>query len=236
MSNFITRKIEEYRCKKSLRCYFKPSEEFLCETRKLFLDKIAPEGPAKKARLSWFNLPEVLKYSLASFFSLIFLGSGAAVYADKANVDYNHPLYSLKRVAEAIRIELAPAEQLPVLHTEFAQRRLDEVKKIEAADILIATTTKAVINSDIKKHQETMTKLRNQMRQEVTIVISEIEEKQVQKISVQKLCDSVSNIMKEDEKRGDGEIKEIYMRNWVRLEKNCGDFTNASSTRPLKKN
>jgi len=234
MSNFITRKIEEYRCKKSLRNYFEPGEDFLCEIKKLFLDKIAPEESTKKARHSWFNLPEVLKYSLASFFGLIFLGSGAAVYADKTNVDYSHPLYNFKRVAEAMRVNLAPEEQLPILHNELAQRRLDEVKKIEAADILVTTTTETVINADIKKHQEIITKLRNDMRQEVNTVISEIEEKHVQEISAHKLCDSVSDIIKEDEKRGDGEVKEIHMKNWARLEKNCGDFINASSTNPLK--
>ncbi len=234
MSNFITRKIEEYRCKKSLKRYCEPSEEFLCETKKLFLDKIAPEGLAKKARFSWFNLPEVLKYGLASFFSLIFLGSGAAVYADKTNVDYSHPLYSFKRLAESVRIIMAPQEQIAILHNEFAQRRFDEMKIIETKDISVATTTEPVIETNIKKHQETVTKLRSQMSQEVNSVISEIEENRVATTSAQKLCDSVSHMMKEDEETDGNEAKEAHMKNWDRLEKNCGDFINARSINPLE--
>jgi len=216
-----------------MRHYCDPSEDFLNACKDSFVNKICQKIPAAEAKKLSVAVP-VLKYGLGTLFSLVFIGSGAAVFADKTNVEYSHPLYSLKRVVEAVRIELAPVEQLAVLHTEFAQRRLDEVKKIEAADILVATTTEAVINADIKKHQETVTKLRNQMREEVSSVISGIEEKRVQKTSVQKLCDSVSNIMKEDEKRGDGEEKEIHMKNWARLEKNCGDFINASSTNPVK--
>ena len=246
-----------------MKRYCDPSKDFLNSCRDSFIAKICQEMPAPKANR--FSLAIVwLKYGLGSLFSLILIGSGAVVYADKANVDYNNPLYNFKRLAESIRITIAPVEQLPVLHTELAQRRLDEIKKIEAdveimtknmatttEDVAItikdlATTTKYVatttknitapkkieekIKAEQKKRQGIMSNLRIQMRKEVNSVMNEIEQKRVEKTSAQKLCNSVSQIMKEDEQTDGGESESTHVERWNRLQKNCGEFIKIDSS------
>jgi hypothetical protein len=273
MSNFITRKIREYRCKKSLKCYCDPSEDFLCETKKIFLSKIGNSETREEFRVSIFSWQRIFKYSFAGLLSLAILSGGAAVYADKTNVDSGHPLYELKRAVEAVRVELAPAEELPVLHTELAQRRLDEIKKIESevstsiqetaseeattteqinvkkeeaatTTIKVATTTKKAsipskiqdqIKAQNKKRQDLMNNLRNQMRQEVDDVFKEMEQKKIKKDNAPTLCKSVSQIIKEDEKR-DGDAAQYYAKNWARLQKNCGSFIDATSTDFMRRN
>jgi hypothetical protein len=272
MSNFITRKIKEYRCKKSLKCYCDPSDDFLCETKKLFLSKLGNGETREEFRVSIFSWQRVFKYSFAGLLGLVFLSGGAAVYADKTNVDSGHPLYELKRVVEAVRVELAPAEELPVLHTELAQRRLDEIKKIESevsttieettpeeattteqiivkkeevatTTTKVATTTKKAsipakiqdqINAQNKKRQDLMNNLRNQMRQEVDDVFKEMEQKKVKKDNTPTLCKSVSQIIKEDEKR-DGASADYYAKNWARFQTNCGSFINANTTDSMRR-
>lgn len=130
-----------------MKQYFKPDKDFLNACKESFIAKISQEMPAPKANK--FSLAIVwLKYSLGAFFLIILIGSGAVVYADKANVDYNNPLYNFKRLAESVRITIAPQEQLPVLHAELAQRRLDEIKKIEA-DVAVITEDIATSTEDV---------------------------------------------------------------------------------------
>ena len=178
------------------------------------------------------------------------MGSGAAVYADKQNVGYESPFYLLKRVAETARITLTPVEQVPSLHTEFAQRRLDELKAIQTEAPAPVAPAPAVtqtaqnndkmaveIKAEAQKREAKMTELKNQMRQEVDDVISEIETKQIKKLNAANLCHSVSSIIKEDAKINQNETKEEGQRNRiVRFEKNCGEFIEASSTIQMKGN
>ena len=252
MINFLKRKIKEYLWRKMMKRYFKPNEDFLNSCRNAFINKICREiSSAGESRFYLFVM--WLKFSLAIFLGLAFLGSGAAVYADKANVDCGHPLYNLKRAVEAVRIELAVSEQLPVLHTQLAQRRLDEIKKIELETALTAeevttkiedildtatttesttTTTKKITTQkkteekieEEKNRQELMANLRNQMRQEVSSVIEQIEKKQIGIDSIKELCQSVSQIMKGDEETDGDETEESHTQRWSRFQRNCGEF------------
>ena len=155
MLNFFKRKIKEYECRRLTKRYCEPDKDFLNTCREEFIAKVCREIPPEKAKR--FSLVVLgFKYSLAVFIILVFLGSGAAVYADRANVDYAHPLYSLKRTVEAVRVELASSQQQPVLQTELAQRRLDEIKKIEA-DMEIISQEVSMTTKEVSVAQGTAT-------------------------------------------------------------------------------
>jgi hypothetical protein len=73
----------------------------------------------------------VLLYSFASVSIILATGGGAIVFADQANVSATHPLYGLKRASENIRLALSSSQKKTELESAFAQRRLDEIQKIQ---------------------------------------------------------------------------------------------------------
>ncbi len=114
-----------------LRDCFEPDEKFLKECREIFLSKI-DERFGRQPKPMYFPVWQraAFKYGIVSLCGVFLMGSGAAVYADKQNVSYSHPLYPLKRISETVKLTLAPAQSVPALHNEFANRRLEEIKTI----------------------------------------------------------------------------------------------------------
>jgi len=233
MMDFFRKKIWQRRLCAKLRKECQPRPEFLESCRASFIKKLCERFPMEAEAPRRFIYGHAFRYGTASVLGLMFLGSGAAVYADKTNVNSSHPLYGLKRVAETVRLTLAPVSQSPILHTQFAARRLQEIKAINLAPPPanlpsgIKTTDELMdgkMKVQISKQNQKMAELRTQMRQEIDSAISEIEQKQVGKTSAKNVCVSVSQIMKEDEQADGEEVKAMYLENWAKVNKNCHDF------------
>jgi len=230
MIEFFKEKVKAWRLRVKLRKEFSPRPEFLAYCRAIFLEKVAQKIPDGQIKLAGgFSFTKFARYSLTSFFVLLFFGSGAVVYADATNVSYNHPLYNFKRVAETVRLKLAPSEQVAALRTEFAERRVQEIKIITTQEPIekitenIKKDVQIRVDSQIQEHQQKMVNLRNGLKQQVSSVVEEIEAKKAKNASAADLCDSMSRIMKEDEEIDKEEAKKMHEENWSRFKKNCGE-------------
>jgi hypothetical protein len=105
----------------------------LLKARKEFLeeyDKLGFVTNQREARI--LVMQHVLKYSFFFVSLLVILSVGAMVYADRADVPYNHPLYSLKKANENIQVQLASPADAPDLYNRLAQRRIDEMNAIQS--------------------------------------------------------------------------------------------------------
>lgn len=96
-----------------------------------------------------------LLYGFASFSLFLVTSGGAIVFADQKNVGATHPLYGLKRAGENIRLALSSPQKKTELESAFAQRRLDEIQKIQT-DSVNEDDTRAILikklDADFEKH------------------------------------------------------------------------------------
>lgn len=80
------------------------------------------------------KLPTVARsFSTAAAAVVLMLGGWITTVDAAANSLPGDALYGLKLVTEQVRLRLAPLEQRAVLHTEFAERRLNEVVALQHA-------------------------------------------------------------------------------------------------------
>ncbi|MFH0852202.1 MAG: hypothetical protein V1845_01170 [bacterium] len=246
MIGFFKKKAIEWRLRAKLRKQFSPRPEFLAYCRAIFLEKAAQRNPAGQTKLAGgFYFASFARYSLVSFFVLLFLGSGAAVYADATNVSYGHPLYNFKLAVETVRVKVAPGGKAAVLRTEFAERRVQEIKIVttqkpmaEAAESTKAENVKDGVQTKAgakeQEHQQKMADLRSHLKKQVDLVVEEIEEKKAKSASAAELCDSMSRVMKEDEEIDREETKEEHEQSWARFKKNCSEFMNDKDSGKVK--
>ncbi|KKW46118.1 MAG: hypothetical protein A3A43_02765 [Candidatus Liptonbacteria bacterium RIFCSPLOWO2_01_FULL_56_20] len=89
---------------------------------------------------------------LATGMAAVIVFVGAGVYADQTNVGPQDILYPLKRSTEALSVTLADDADKPALHLKLAERRLDEIKKVEQTDP--ESDTLAGLKQDLKKEIE----------------------------------------------------------------------------------
>jgi len=96
----------------------------------------ATELRRSRAKPSRWSLPFSLRplgtvaATLIVVLALVLAGGGGIVYASTDSLP-GSPLYSVKRATEQVQLFLAPTgTKRAVLHTEFAQRRLEEVQAL----------------------------------------------------------------------------------------------------------
>ena len=109
---------------------YKSNKEFKDRTKILFLSVARERFGALQTRPS-----SAFKYFIrgaVSGIAVMLLLASAATYADQKNVGPENILYSLKRSQEVIRVAFSSQEEEPVLHLEFAKRRLDEIKEVKS--------------------------------------------------------------------------------------------------------
>ena len=227
MIKYIKKQLKCWRCRRALKEFSRPAPEFLAECRQLFMEKLcqqAPVGRMKLVRPYFFG--RIFKYGLISVLSLAFLGSGTVVFADMNNVDSSHPLYGFKRFGESIRVKLASQEIKPVLHQEFAKRRLAEMKKIRLeknTQKTIQETAKTKVVEEINDRARIIN-LGKEMHQEINFVLSDVKTKKIKRPEVKSFCQTISEILKEDEALAPDLMLAGRLENKSLLNEDCGEF------------
>lgn len=206
MINFL----KQRKYKALVRKHFEPGKDFSKKSKALFTAKLQEKYGTKN-----FIYKRAYSYVLTAFLGLFILGGGAAAFAEKENVNPDHPLYTLKRLAENIQVKVAAKEKKPVLHNKFAQRRLEEVKTV--------------------KEEKTIQKLNNDFHEEVGAILKEIkaeeDEKKEQDISIKDLCETVSQRLKEHDK-----IMPNGKEQWSEYKEKCQEINKEQKSNDNNKN
>ncbi len=183
MINSLFTKLKELRLRSQLRKHYGPDEAFLRSSREQFLNSIEPRGGL--ARTSINNHAAYWRYALITLLILISTTVGLTTFADQANVPANHPLYQLKRLSEQIRLDLSTPQKQIVLHQEFADRRLKEIKEVKAG---------------VAKNTSLENKLTKDFQHEAESTIDQAEHQNIkqdkQKALCQHILDSVDDTVK----------------------------------------
>ncbi|MEK7076614.1 MAG: DUF5667 domain-containing protein, partial [Patescibacteria group bacterium] len=108
---------------------FSPEKEFEESARRVFLAMFRAKFPRVE--------PASLRFAyfvrgLASGIAVMLIISGAAVYADQANVGPESVLYGLKRTQQAVRVFFAGEEEKSIAHLELAERRVEEIENMKS--------------------------------------------------------------------------------------------------------
>ncbi len=86
------------------------------------------------------------------------------------------PLYGLKLVTEKAQLTIASTDKRAILHTEFAERRLQEVAALDVDSQYLEQTWNA-FQEEIKMAGSDLAQLHNQGGEEAVVAASEIDEK-----------------------------------------------------------
>lgn len=169
-----------------------PHDDFLKETKAMFLLEIQKQ----KAQESYPWRKVVFAGVLAA---LLFNGT-ILVFADTKNVDANNPFYPYKRVAEYMRVRFAPTKEAKVdLQEQFAERRLEEIKKVEKNEKAEKTEIRK------EKNREKLEELTDDLNQAIARTVDDATE--VKKDKTERICEKLSKVVEEHKQIGRGKLK-----------------------------
>ena len=139
----------------ALRYFFEPKKTFLEETRILFLSKLTGREVVTKYKFSRiYHIEPIWRYTFSLILIIFLLGGGIVIFADARNVSADHPLYGAKRTSEKIRLVFCSQSKEPFLYQKFVERRLTEIKGLQAKNIELAKVEKEMLeelNFDLDK-------------------------------------------------------------------------------------
>jgi len=214
MFNFIKDYFEYRRCRRSVKCRFEPCDEFLNECRNQFLSQLKARHNGRTS-VSYLRLNPILKYGLTGIFSVMILSGGAIVYADKQNVAVGHPLYSLKRIGENIRLTFANSSVRPVIYNELAGRRFQEYAQTKSLS--------GRVLSD-EKNKMMMINLNHDFHHEVKNVLVEVVNNKIETNRADQLCSSVSKMMRGENVSEIEEIEKERSEVMNKIMDSCANF------------
>lgn len=119
--------------KKILRDYKKflePRGEFVRDTERVFLAAFREKFP-KPNQVHSPIFSHALR-GLATSVAVLALAVITSTYADHKDVGVDSALYPLKRISESMRLLLTSESKKTILHSEFAERRLNEIEVLVA--------------------------------------------------------------------------------------------------------
>ncbi len=209
MINFIKEQLAVWKLKRSLHKYIRPDRAFLQSARTRFItlaqqsrfgqnahsdakSRILDSDKAESRRAGVTvraKHPRSWKYATIAIVAVLSMTSGMAVFADASNVPVTHPLYSLKRLSEQIRLGLSTPEQQVELHQIFAQRRLEEASELETNhdDRPITPESQTRING-----------LDNDFQKETEHGLDKTQDPQVHAAARAKFCQDILDIIQQD--------------------------------------
>lgn len=236
MSNILIRKIKEYRCRKMMKKYCEPREEFLNECRDLFVSTLCRQIPkAESVKSSAIFSSKAFRFGFGSFFGVFLIGSGAVAFADRQNVGYSHPLYPLKRLGETLKLTLASQEARPVLLEQFAKRRLEEIKEVsEIANVVQAEKNASSSTQSFqrdKEHTNIIMNLNNDLHSHINAAIKETENEKIEKQKATNLCQSILKTLDEDEELTK-ELKNEQFGSRSKFQEHCAKFIKSENEKP----
>lgn len=133
------------------------SVSFRAEQEAQLLRAIGSRSSSPVASYSWGDylsyireskLPTLTRsFAAAAAGVVLMLGGWITTVDAAANSLPGDTLYGLKLVSEQVRLRLAPLEQRAVLHTEFAERRLDEVIALQHAGTVESANIKVAVEA-----------------------------------------------------------------------------------------
>ena len=237
MIKFFKEKFNMVRYRRILKRHFEPSQDFLKESKILFLQKLREEKVVTKKESIRIPVQRVvLKYGLAGVLAILMFGAGSIIYAEKQNVSPDNPLYEFKKLGESIQIKLAAEEEKPLLHKEFAERRLEEIKflKLETPEPQKENVQNNGNSEPLNQQQATISNLEEDFHKEVNAILKEVKapeqppkspestEPKVEPEETDKnknLCESISKIVEKHEEITPGDKEE-----WHEFNEKCHKF------------
>jgi hypothetical protein len=128
---------------------------------------------------SWNAIRMVTRPVTAGALVFVLLLGGWMTTAQAASVSLpGDTLYGLKLVTERVQVAISSAERRAVLHTEFAQRRLDEVTVLQSRGTseLVPETMEA-FREQLQDAQEDLLQLKDEGSNETIAIASAIDQK-----------------------------------------------------------
>lgn len=165
---------------------FSPTKDEMNKARNLFLVEVEARFPfTEQPKPSRF-----LQYTLAAIAGVFILNSGAVIYADTYDVPTTHPLYTYKRVAEEVKVLTSTSARQPEIEVKIAQRRVKELKQIQAFMHINASSTATTTHSTSSKTSESNTKaqlkLQHRLKKHIQSVENNIYNSEVSRQAIKK--------------------------------------------------
>jgi hypothetical protein len=183
MINKFRQLYTEWMIKRVLHRGFSPSADEIHKAHAAFMTEFERQFPfTEQVKTSYFY-----HYALAAIAGIFILNGGAVIYADTVDVSTNHPLYSYKRVAEEVKVRTATASKKPEVEIQIAQRRIKEIKHINAQAAITASTTRATASktehstTSSKTSSKAQIKLKQNFKKHIEAIETEVEDGQVSK-------------------------------------------------------
>lgn len=220
LKNIIFR-IRILRARSASRSLFAPSDNFSAEAKSLFLSEFDRKFPVTNiaCERSIFRKHR-LGFALCGVAAILIASGSSMVLADQVSVTPGNPLYAIKRTKEAIQVSIAPTESTPEVHYQLAQKRLDEIKKIDAGNQKDSDKEK-----DIKSLRKDFSDQIDSSVQKLDSLRSSSSDYKEKK---QKLCESISKSIKDE--KGIAPKYKIDQEDYSRFESSCKDSTQNNPT------
>jgi hypothetical protein len=189
--------------RRSVRRQLRPRAEFLMAAREHFLKTLEQEVPTvTKGRTPRIYEHVGLRYALLMI-GVVFLGNiGTAIVADAANVPLDHPLYQYKRLDESVRTFLSPAQTKSVVHTQLAERRLNEMQSVltDSSTSTKKGTSPGTKQTPLSESEEKIQRLTKDLQEEVDASLQKSKENKVDVSEVNENCDQIQDILEKHKK------------------------------------
>ncbi|MCX6760127.1 MAG: hypothetical protein NTW46_02175 [Candidatus Nealsonbacteria bacterium] len=180
-----------------IKRFFKPRDEFIEETRILFLAKLETINKKEKLGINLNNIfvfTPFWKYSLVAIFIIIFLSGGLVIYADSNNVSVNNPLYRFKKTGEKVRLTMAPKDRKPMVNHQIAERRLEEMHGLKNMDSHTMEALSNEYRNDINLSLDGMAGLDKERLEQFKELCAKIAQTMANKVEIVKAADMDDSI------------------------------------------
>ncbi|MCX6765031.1 MAG: hypothetical protein NT148_00635, partial [Candidatus Nealsonbacteria bacterium] len=175
-----------------IKRFFEPRNEFIEETRVLFLTRLEKLGKKEKIGINLNNIfvfRPILKYSLVAIFILIFLSGGLVIYADSNNVSVSNPLYGFKKTGEKVRLMMAPKDKRPIIDHQIAERRINEMHGVKNTDAHMIEALSNEYKDNINLSLDEMANLNQERIDQIKELCAKIMQTMANKVGIVKAAD-----------------------------------------------
>ncbi|MBX4198597.1 hypothetical protein KW782_04715 [Candidatus Parcubacteria bacterium] len=154
-----------------------------------FMSEIQRQFPFTEQphQFGWAN------YAFAALAGIFILNGGALLYADTVDVPADHPLYSYKLVAEEVKVLASSAEAKPKVEVKLAERRIKELKQLQASSPIASSTASTTIKI---KNTNQDSKAQKQLKESIKKQLELVEKSQI-KTKTSMVCNDVTKIQEQ---------------------------------------
>jgi hypothetical protein len=153
------------------------------------------------------------RYVILTISTIVAVNIGTAIFADAANVPFDHPLYAYKRLNESVRTYISSAQGAPDIHTQLAKRRLSEMQSVVAESSISRESSSLSKDSNLKdgkasvasgdsltEIEKKIQRLNHDLQQEVDSTLEKSRTTEKDEAEQKVICDKIQDILEEHDK------------------------------------